>query len=111
MNRRRVVITGLGCVTALGESADEVFAALCQAESGISHIESFDTKDFPVTFGGEIKNFAIKKYISPREAKRMDRFTQLAMASAIQAVSDSGIDFEAQDKHRVGVIVGTGLGA
>ncbi|RKY10440.1 MAG: beta-ketoacyl-[acyl-carrier-protein] synthase II, partial [Planctomycetota bacterium] len=110
MNRRRVVITGLGCVTALAESADELFGALCQAKSGISLIESFDTKDFPVIFGGEIKNFAIKKYISTREAKRMDRFTQLAMASAMQAVDDSGLDFEAEDKSRVGVLVGTGIG-
>jgi 3-oxoacyl-[acyl-carrier-protein] synthase II len=110
MDRRRVVITGLGCVTALGELTDDVFGALCRAESGVSLIESFDTKDFSVIFGGEIKNFVIKKYISMREAKRMDRFTQLAMASAIQAVSDSGIDFEAEDKHRVGVLVGTGIG-
>jgi 3-oxoacyl-[acyl-carrier-protein] synthase II len=110
MNRRRVVITGLGCVTALAESAEEVFAALCQAESGISQIESFDVTEFPVKFGGEIKNFVPKKYINPREAKRMDRFTQFAAASAVQAVADSGIDFKAEDKHRVGVLVGTGIG-
>ena len=110
MNRRRVVITGLGCVTALAESADEVFAALCRAESGISQVESFDVTEFPVKFGGEIKNFVPKKYINPREAKRMDRFTQFAVASAVQAVDDSGIGFEAEDKHRVGVLVGTGIG-
>jgi 3-oxoacyl-[acyl-carrier-protein] synthase II len=110
MNRRRVVITGLGCVTALAKSAEEVFAALCRAESGISQVESFDVTEFPVKFGGEIKNFVPKKYINPREAKRMDRFTQFAVASAVQAVADSGIDFEAEDKHRVGVIVGTGIG-
>ncbi len=110
MNRRRVVITGLGCVTALGESADGVFTALCQAKSGISRVESFDVTEFPVKFGGEIKNFAPKKYINPREAKRMDRFTQFAVASAVQAVADSGIDFEAENKHRVGVLVGTGIG-
>jgi len=110
MNRRRVVITGLGCVTALAESADELFSALCRAESGISRIQSFDTKKFPVNFGGEIKNFDATKYIASRDAKRMDRFTQLATASAIQAVGDSGIDFEAENKHRVGVLVGTGIG-
>lgn len=110
MNRRRVVITGLGCVTALGESADEVFAALCQAKSGISRVESFDVTEFPVKFGGEIKNFSPEKYINPREARRMDRFTQFAVASATQAVGDSGIDFEAENKHRVGVLVGTGIG-
>ena len=110
MNRRRVVITGLGCVTALAESADGLFAALCQAKSGISLIESFDTKNFPVKFGGEVKNFDITKYISPRDSKRMDRFTQLAMTSAIQAVTDSGLDFESEDKNRIGVLVGTGIG-
>jgi len=110
MNKRRVVITGLGCVTALAESADELFTALCQGKSGIAYVESFDTRGFSVIFGGEIKNFAIKKYISPREAKRMDRFTQFAVASAVQAVADSGIDFEAENKHRVGVLVGTGIG-
>jgi len=110
MNRRRVVITGLGCVTALGESAEKVFAALCQAESGISCVESFDVTKFPVKFGGEIKKFVPKKYINPRETRRMDRFTQFAVASAVQAVADSGIDFEAENKHRVGVLVGTGIG-
>ncbi len=110
MNRRRVVITGLGCVTALGESADGVFTALCQAKSGISRVESFDVTEFPVKFGGEIKNFAPKKYINPREAKRMDRFTQFAVASAVQAVADSGIDFETENEHRIGVLVGTGIG-
>ena len=110
MNRRRVVITGLGCVTALAESSDEVFSALCEGKSGISNIESFDTKGFPVIFGGEIKNFDVKKYISPREAKRMDRFTQFALASAVQAVADSGLDFEVENKNRIGVFVGTGIG-
>ncbi|MHC5060194.1 MAG: beta-ketoacyl-ACP synthase II [Planctomycetota bacterium] len=110
MSRRRVVITGLGCVTALAESADEVFDALCRGESGISQVESFDVTQFPVKFGGEIKDFVPKKYINPREAKRMDRFTQFSVASAVQAVADSGIDFKTADKHRVGVIVGTGIG-
>ena len=109
-NRRRVVITGLGCVTALGESAEEVFLALCQAKSGISRVESFDVTEFPVKFGGEVKSFAPKRYVKQREAKRMDRFTQFAVASATQAVHDSGIDFEAENKHRVGVLVGTGIG-
>lgn len=110
MSKRRVVITGLGVVTALGESADEMYRALCQGKSGISLIESFDTKEYPVKFGGECKDFDIKKYISSRQAKRMDRFTQMALASAIQAVDDSGLDFETEDKFRTGVVVGTGIG-
>ncbi len=110
MPDRRVVITGLGCVTALAESAEGLFDALCRGQSGISTIESFDTSEFPVHFGGEIKDFSVDKYISAREGKRMDRFTQMALASAIQAVQDSGLDFEREDKDRAGVIVGTGIG-
>ena len=110
MTERRVVITGLGCVTALAESGENLFEALCLGKSGISKIESFDTTEYPVKFGGEVKEFDVSEYISTREAKRMDRFTQMALASSIQAVNDSGLDFEKEDKKRVGVIVGTGIG-
>ncbi len=110
MSKRQVVITGLGCVTALAESADGLFAALCEAKSGVSSIESFDTSAYPVRIGGEIKNFDITKYVDQRESKRMDRFSQLAMAAAIQAVNDSALDFSKEDVFRVGVIVGTGIG-
>ena len=110
MNRRRVVITGLGCVTALGDSVDALFAALCAGKSGISNIESFDVSAYPVKFGGEIKDFDPTRYIEQRDAKRMDRFTQFAVAAATQAVSDSGLDFSKEDLSRTGVIVGTGIG-
>jgi len=110
MTRRRVVITGLGCVTALGESADELFAALCAGQSGVSTIESFDTSAFPVKFGGEIRAFDATKYVDQRDSKRMDRFTQFATGAAIQAVKDSGLDFSTEDAFRVGVIVATGIG-
>ncbi len=110
MGKRRVVITGLGCVTALAESADELFAALCEGQSGISTIESFDTGAYPVKFGGEIRNFDVTKYVDQRESKRMDRFTQFAMAAAKQAVEDSGLDFSKEEVFRAGVIVGTGIG-
>lgn len=110
MNRRRVVITGLGCVTALSESVDELFTALCEGKSGVSTIESFDTSQYPVHFGGEIKDFNVTKYIDRREAKRMDRFTQFAVAAAMQAVADSGLDLEKEDPYRVAAIVGTGIG-
>ncbi len=110
MSKRRVVITGLGCVTALAESAEELFAALCEGKSGISTIESFDTGAYPVKFGGEIRNFHVTKYIDKRQSKRMDRFTQFAMAAAKQAVDDSGLDFSKEDLFRAGAIVGTGIG-
>lgn len=110
MAERRVVITGLGCITALAESPEELFESLCAAKSGISTIESFDTTEYPVKFGGEVKNFDIDKYANVRDSKRMDRFTQMALASSIQAVKDSGLDFEKENKYRIGVIVGTGIG-
>jgi len=110
MNRRRVVITGLGCVTALGDSADALFAALCAGKSGISDIESFDVSAFSVRFGGEVKNFDPTKHIEQRQAKRMDRFTQFAVVAACHAVDDSGLDFSKEDLFRSGVIVGTGIG-
>jgi 3-oxoacyl-[acyl-carrier-protein] synthase II len=110
MNKRRVVITGLGCVTALAESADELFKALCEGKSGVSTIESFDTSAYTVQFGGEIKRFDVSKYIDRRESKRMDRFTQFALVAANQAISDSGIDLTKEDVSRIGVVVGTGIG-
>ena len=110
MNTRRVVITGLGCVTALAESAEKLFSALCEGKSGISPVESFDVSEYAVRFGGEVKDFDITKYIDQREAKRMDRFAQIAMAAAIQAVDDSGLDFAKEDLDRVGAIIATGIG-
>jgi 3-oxoacyl-[acyl-carrier-protein] synthase II len=110
MNRRRVVISGLGCVSALAESVNGLFTALCEGMSGVSTIEAFDASAYPVQFGGEIKNFDVTKYIDQRESKRMDRFTQLALVAAKQAVNDSGLDFSKEDICRCGVIVGTGIG-
>ena len=110
MSKRRVVITGLGCVTALAESVEGLFTALCEGKSGVSTIESFDTSGYPVRFGGEIQSFDVKKYVDHRESKRMDRFSQLAIAAAIQAINDSGLDFSKEDVFRAGVIVGTGIG-
>ena len=110
MSKRRVVITGLGCITAVGESADSVFAALCDGKSGISPIESFDASMYAVNFGGEVKGFDVAKYIDHRDGKRMDRFAQFAVAAAVQAVEDSRLDMSAEDPYRVGSIVGSGIG-
>ena len=110
MNKRRVVITGLGCVTALAESADELFAALLEGKSGISTLENFDVSTFPVRIGGEIKNFDVTKYVEHREGKRMDPFSQYAIGAAVQAMEDSKLSLDKEDLYRVGVIVGTGIG-
>ena len=110
MKGRRVVVTGLGCITTLGASATTLFDALCAGKSGISEIERFDTSAYPVHFAGEIKDFDVTKYMDKREARRMDRFAQFSVAAAIEAVRDSGLDFSKEDPYRVGVIVGTGIG-
>jgi 3-oxoacyl-[acyl-carrier-protein] synthase II len=111
MTKRRVVITGIGCVTALAESGHDLFDALCAGKSGISLIESFDTSLYPTKIGGEVKNFDISKYADHREGKRMDRFSQFAVGSAVQAIKDSGLEFNnEQICRRTGVIVGTGIG-
>ena len=110
MSKRRVVITGLGCITALAESVEGLFTALCEGKSGVSTVENFDASAFAVHFGGEIKSFDVAKYIDVREGRRMDRFSQFAVAAAIQAVNDSGVDFSQEDVFRVGSIVGTGIG-
>jgi len=110
MDRRRVVITGMGCITALSESVEGLFGALCEGKSGVSTVESFDASAFTVHFGGEIKHFDVTQYIDKREAKRMDRFSEFAVAAAIQAVRDSGLDIAKEDPYRIGAIVGTGIG-
>jgi 3-oxoacyl-[acyl-carrier-protein] synthase II len=100
----------LGCITSLSESVDGLFTALCEGTSGVTTIESFDAGAFAVHFGGEIKHFDVTKYIDKREAKRMDRFSEFAVAAAIQAVQDSGLDLTKEDPYRIGSIVGTGIG-
>ncbi len=110
MDRRRVVITGLGCVTALAEAPELLFDALCAGKSGVSYIEGFDASPYPVRFAGEVKHFDIGKYLDKRDSKRMDRFSHFAIAASIQAVKDSGLDLSKEDPYRVGSIVGTGIG-
>jgi 3-oxoacyl-[acyl-carrier-protein] synthase II len=111
MSRRRVVITGLGVVTSLGEVVDELWEGVCAGQSGIKTITRWDTSKYPTKFGGECTNFDITKYgIDVREAKRLDRFGQFGLASAISAVKDAGLDFTKEDAYRCGVIIGSGIG-
>jgi len=111
MAERRVVITGLGVVTSLGETADAMWDNVCAARSGISLIRRWDTSKYPVKFGGECYNFDITKYgVDARDAKRMDRFAHFGLAASVTAVADSGIDFAKESIHRSGVIIGSGIG-
>lgn len=113
MNGRRVVITGMGLVTPLGENVEEVWAKLCAGTSGIKLIKRWDPneKKFPVLFGGECSDFDVGNYgVDVKEARRVDRFGQFGIAASVSAIKDSGLDFEKEDRTRIGVIIGTGIG-
>jgi 3-oxoacyl-[acyl-carrier-protein] synthase II len=110
MAKRRVVITGMGVVTALGGSLPVFWDNIKTGKSGVKLIESFDASDYPVRIGGEITDFDPTDYIDKREARRIDRFALLALAGAIHAVRDSGLDVDNMDLDRSGVIVGSGIG-
>ncbi|GIW76031.1 MAG: 3-oxoacyl-[acyl-carrier-protein] synthase 2 [Phycisphaerae bacterium] len=111
MKHRRVVITGLGLVTSLGESVEEVWESLCSGRSGIKPVTRFDFSDFPVRFGGECTDFDVTRYdVDTKEARRLDRFAQFALAASISAIKDSGIDFKSEDPYRCGVLIGSGIG-
>lgn len=109
-NFPRVVVTGLGAVTPIGNNLEEFRQGLLEGRSGGAPITRFDASDFDTKFACEVKNFDPLPYINRKEVQRMDLFTQFAIASAAMAVEDSGIDFEKTDKNRVGVVVGSGIG-
>jgi 3-oxoacyl-[acyl-carrier-protein] synthase II len=108
--KRRVVVTGLGVVTALSLKVDDLFDRLCRGESGVHLIRQFDTTDFKVKFGGDIYDWDTGDYIDKKEVKRIDRFTQFALVAGIDAVRDSGLDFSKEQPFRCGVIMGSGIG-
>jgi len=106
-----VAITGLGVVTPLGRRLDSVWDRLVQGESGVGPITLFDVAGYRVQFGGQVPWVPENEDIAnPKELKRLDRFTQFAMAAAKDAVSDSGIDFSAEEPFRCGVVIGSGIG-
>lgn len=108
--KRRVVVTGLGAVTSLSCKVEDLWKRVCQGESGVRSITSFDTTEFKVKFGGEISDWSTDGYISLKDVKRIDRFTQFALVAAIDAVKDTGLDFTKEDCFRCGVILGSGIG-
>lgn len=110
MARRRVVVTGLGIVSPVGNTVDDAWQNIIAGRSGIGQITKFDTSTFPAKIAGEVKNFDITQYISPKDARRMDTFIHFGMAAAIQAVRDAGLDTEQADSERIGVAIGSGIG-
>ena len=110
MELKRVVVTGLGAVTPLGNTAEETWKNLIAGKSGAAPITQFDTSRFKTHFACEVKNLNVLDYLDRKEARKQDRYTQLAMISAIQGVKDAGLDLEKEDKNRIGVIYGVGIG-
>ncbi|MFX3631480.1 MAG: beta-ketoacyl-ACP synthase II [Candidatus Pristimantibacillus sp.] len=106
----RVVITGMGAITPLGNNVDTFWERLVRGDSGISTIDAFDTTRYKVKIAGIVRDFNAKELFGLKEARRMDRFSQFAMAAADQALEDSGLDLERINKERMGVYVGSGIG-
>ena len=110
MSRRRVVITGLGIVCPIGNTVAEAWSSVLAARSGIARITHFDAGLLSSRIAGEVKNFDVAAYLSPKEARRMDRFIHLGIAAGVQALKDSGIEVTEANATRIGVNVGSGIG-
>ena len=110
MELKRVVVTGLGAVTPLGNTPEETWKAMLEGKSGAAPITQFDPAKFKTQFACEVKGLNIQDYLDRKESRKIDRYTQLAMVSAIQGVKDAGIDLETEDKNRIGVVYGVGIG-
>jgi 3-oxoacyl-[acyl-carrier-protein] synthase II len=110
MTSRRVVVTGLGALTPIGNNVQEYWNALSNGVSGAAPITQFDTSKFKTKFACEVKNFRVEDFIDRKEARKMDRFTQFAMVTVEEAIKDSGLNLDAINKSRVGVIWGSGIG-
>ena len=108
--KKRVVVTGIGCVTPIGIGTDIFWNNIKNGVCGIDQITRFDTTDFVTKIAGEVKDFNASDFMEKKEAKRMDRFTQYAVAASKMAMEDSNIDIDNIDKNRFGVIVGSGIG-
>ncbi|MDD6819262.1 MAG: beta-ketoacyl-ACP synthase II [Prevotella sp.] len=110
MELKRVVVTGMGAVTPVGNTPEETWNSLVNGVSGAAPITLFDASKFKTQFACEVKNLNITEFIDRKEARKMDRYTQLAMISAMQAVKDSAMDLDSVDKNRIGVVFGVGIG-
>lgn len=110
MELKRVVVTGLGALSPLGNTAPETWEALKAGKSGAAPITHFDASKFKTQFACEVKNFKATDFIDRKEARKMDLYEQYALVAAMEAVKDSGMDLEAEDKNRIGVVLGVGIG-
>ncbi|EPC03887.1 3-oxoacyl-ACP synthase [Litchfieldella anticariensis FP35 = DSM 16096] len=110
MPRKRVVVTGLGLVTPVGNTVKESWGNILAGKSGIAPIEHFDTTGFNTRFGGSVKGFDISPYLNPKDARKMDLFIQYGVAAGAQAIQDAGLECTEENAHRIGVAIGSGIG-
>ncbi len=110
MSKRRVVVTGLGMITPLGNNVSETWEGILKGSSGIALLDHFDTTDFTVRIGGSIKDLALDNYIPKKDQKKMDPFIHYGIAAGVQAIEDSGLDLDKEDANRIGVAIGSGIG-
>ena len=110
MSDRRVVITGLGILSPLGNKIEQVWSSILKGESGVSEITSFDTSNNETKFAATIKNFEPEQYLDKKEIRRLDPFIQYGIAAALDCIKDSDIDISSYDQNRIGVSVGSGIG-
>jgi len=110
MGLRRVVVTGIGAITPIGNNVEEFWDGLCHGKNGANLITKFDTERFATKFACEVKNFNVEDFIDKKESKRMDLYTQFAIATSIMAMKDANFDLDNIDKERFGVVYGSGIG-
>jgi len=110
MEKKRVVITGLGVISPVGNSKDESWASFCEGKNGVGRITKFDASGFTSQLAGEVKDFDASRFISPKGQRRMDKFVQFAVAASKMALEDAGLNLEEEDRARIGVITGSGIG-
>lgn len=110
MSRRRVVVTGLGIVSPVGIGIEAAWSSIVAGRSGVTRITRFDASNLASQIAGEVKDFDVAKYISAKEARRMDRFIHYGLAAAIEAIGDSGLTEKPENAERIGVVIGSGIG-
>ncbi len=110
MSRRKVVVTGLGIISPVGNSLADAWAGISAGRSGIAGITRFDASAFPSRIAGEVKGFDVAKYLAPKEARRFDTFIHYGLAAGIDAIKDSGLDFAKENTEQIGACIGSGIG-
>ena len=110
MSKRRVVVTGMGCLTPIGNSVEEFWSSALKGMSGVTNITTFDVSDMSVKFSASVKNFDVETYLDNKEQRKMDLFMQYGMAAGIQAITDSKLDSKNINSDKVGISIGSGIG-